>query len=132
MTIDITREPPVDIFRNRSKYSLLAIASLALSICGMLLAAYAIFSDMPHSKKLETVAFTLFVGPGLVFSYFGQKLQSYKKLTPEQEKELAIMVRRHSEVNAYCDLVLKAGRQMTHAEYEACQGWADEANRKIV
>ena len=130
MKIDITREPPADIFQKKGKYSLIAIACLILSGCGMLLAAYAIFSDTPHSEKLETAAFTLFVGPILVFSYFGEKLQAYKRLTPDQEKELADLGRKHPEIKAYCALVAEAGRQPILAEYEACQARAEDASRK--
>ncbi len=130
MKIDITREPPADIFRNRGKYRLIAIVLLALSGCGMLLAAYAIFSDTPHSEKLETAAFTLFVGPILVFSYFGEKLQAYKRLTPDQEKELADLGREHPEIRAYCVLAAEARRQPILAEYEACQAWAEDASQK--
>ncbi len=130
MLIDITREPPADIFRNRDKHRLLAITFLALSCCGLFLAAYAIFSDAPHSKNLEMVAFSLFVGPALGFSYFGEKLQSYKRLTPEQKKELADMDRKHPKIKTYCALVAKAGRRPTMAEYEACQAWAQDADLK--
>ena len=130
MKIDITREPPTDIFRNMGKYRLIAIVLLTLSGCGMLLAAYAIFSDTPYSAKLETAAFTLFVGPILVFSYFGEKLQAYKRLTPEQEKELADLGRQHPEIRAYCTLVAAAGRQPILAEYEACQTRAEDVSEK--
>jgi hypothetical protein len=130
MKINIIREPPVDIFRNRGKYSLIAISFLTLSVCGMLLAAYAIFSDTQHSEKLETVAFALFVGPVLAFSYFGEKLQAYKRLTQEQVKELADLGRKHPKIKTYCALVAEAGRQPILAEYEACQAWGEDASRK--
>ena len=128
MFIDITLKPPVDIFRNRGKHRLLAITFLTLSCCGLLVGAYAIFSDGQHSKNLETVAFSLFVGAALVFSYFGEKLQTYKKLTPEQKKELADMKQKHPKIKAYCALVAKADRRLTHAEYEACLAWEKDAN----
>jgi hypothetical protein len=127
MTIDITREPPTDIFRNRSRYRLFTFVSLGLSVCGLLLAAYAILSTASHSELLETVAFSLFVGPALAFGYFGEKLRAYKRLTPMEEKELADMNLKHAEIKVYCDLVAKAGRQPTSAEFESCQAWAKDA-----
>lgn len=127
MKIDITREPPADIFRHRSKYRLINSVALTLSGCGLLLAAYTIVSDTPHSDNLEMTAFTLFVGPILVFSYFGEKLQAYKRLSPGQEKELTEMGRQHPEIKTYCAQVAMAGRQPTLAEFEACLAWAEDA-----
>ena len=69
MNIDITSGPPADIFRDRRKYLWAAGALLALAGCGLLLAAYAIYSDAPSSERLEDAALALFVGPGLVFVY---------------------------------------------------------------
>lgn len=130
MKIDITKEPPVDIFRHRGKFKLIACSCLLLSACGILLAAYAVFSDTPHSEKLESVAFSLFIGPALVFSYFGEKLQGYKRLTTEQEEELADFTRRYPEIKSYRELVARAGRPPILAEFEACQAWAEDIRRK--
>ena len=86
MTIDITQAPPTDIFRDRGKHLWISIALLSLAACGMLLILYVIFADAPQSDTLETTALSLFVGPALIFVYFGEKLKAYKKLGPEQKK----------------------------------------------
>lgn len=130
VNIDITREPPADIYRDRGKYLWIAGALLALAGCGLLLAAYAIFSDTPSSERLEDAALALFAGPGLVFVYFAAKLQAYKRLSPEQKRELADLGRKHPEIATYCALVTRAGRQVTFAEYEACKEWDEEPRRK--
>ena len=122
MKIDITREPPADIFRNRGKYLWTFIALLALGVCGVLLGAYAILSDTGYYENLETTSLALFVVVALLITYIGEKLQAYKSLTPDQKKELADLGRKHPEIEAYCALVTKAGRQPIRAEYEACQG----------
>jgi hypothetical protein len=129
MDIDITREPPVDIYRDRGKYLRIALALLALSGSGMLLAAYAIFSDTPFSERLETLALSLFVAPALVFVYYGGKLQAYKRLNENEKKELLALGRKHSEIAAYCDLVAKAGREVVFAEYEACKDRDEDPSR---
>lgn len=129
MKIDISREPPVEIYRERPKYLWIAGALLALAGCGLLLGAYAIFSDTPFSSRLEDAALALFAGPGLVFVYFAAKLQAYKGLSPEQENELAELGRKHPEIATYCALVVKAGRKAVFAEYEACKELDDDASR---
>ncbi len=130
MKIDLTREPPADIFRNRGKYILISLLLLALALCGLLLMAYGILSDTPNSEILETVALSLFVGPALIFVYIGGKLQDYKKLNPEQEKELAELRRRHPEIALYCELVAQADRRPIHAEYEACKELDEDKGSK--
>jgi len=121
MKIDLKAAPPADIFRDRGKYILISGLLLALSFCGLALMAYGILSDLPSSETLETVALALFVGPALIFVYFGSKLQAYKKLNPEQEKELAELRRRHPEIARYCERLAQEGRRPIHAEYEACR-----------
>ena len=66
----------------------------------------------------------------MLVSYFGEKLQAYKSLTPDQMKELTEMVQKHPEIEVYCTLVTKAGRQPIRVEYEACQNRAEDADRK--
>jgi hypothetical protein len=125
MKIDISGKPPADIFRNRGKHTLLFIAFLILAGCGMLLAMYAILSDTRYYEILEWVSLVLFVGASLVIFYFGEKLQNYKRLTPDNEKELADLGRKHPEIKVYCALVEKAGRKPIKGEYEACKTWAE-------
>ncbi|OGQ99621.1 MAG: hypothetical protein A2521_16800 [Deltaproteobacteria bacterium RIFOXYD12_FULL_57_12] len=130
MKIDITREPQPDLFRHHGKYIRIFIALLTLAGCAVLLGVYAIVSDTPQSMGLETVVLALFVGPALAIYYIGEKLQAYKKLTPDQEKELADLARKHPEIKIYCELVAKAGRQPIQAECEACQTWSEETGRQ--
>lgn len=129
MKIDLTREPPADIYRERPKYLWIAGMLLALAGCGLLLGAYAIFSATPFSERLEDAALALFAGPGLVFVYFAGKLQAYKRLSPEQEKELAELGRKYPEIATYCALVAKAGRKVLFAEYEACKDRDEDPSR---
>lgn len=128
MKIDITREPPADIFRNRGKNLWAFIVLLTLGSCGVLLGVYAILSDTRFYENLETVSLALFVGAALLITYIGEKLQAYKSLTPDQKKELADLGWKHPEIELYCALVTKAGRQPIRAEYEACQTWAEKAD----
>jgi hypothetical protein len=131
MKIDITREPPADIFRDRVKYIALFCIFLTLAAIGMSLGGYAILSDTRYYDLLETVSLVLFVGASPVIFYFGEKLQKYKRLTLEEENELADLVLAHAEIKVYCGLVAKAGRQPIKAEYEACLTWAEEASGRI-
>ena len=96
----------------------------------MLLGVYAIFSDTIYYENLETASLATFVGAAVLISYIGEKLQAYKRLTLNQKKELADMVRKHPKIEVYCALVMKACRQPIRAEYEACQNWAEDENEK--
>lgn len=129
LKIDIAGGPPVDIFQERGRYIWLSVASLTLALCGVLLAGYVIFFSAAPSEILETVALVIFVGPGLLFVYFAEKLQGYKRLTPQQAWQLAEWGREHAEIAGYCALVAKAGRLPILAEYEACEARADALSR---
>lgn len=130
MNIDITTKPPIDIFQHRGKYLWISIVLLSLVVCGLLLMGYGVISDTPHSEKLETAALILFVGPGLIFVYFGGKLRDYKRLGPVQKKELADFCRKYPEISTYCALVGKEGRAPIWAEYEACRDWVEDLSNK--
>ncbi|MGV1098597.1 hypothetical protein ACUUL3_04210 [Thiovibrio sp. JS02] len=123
MKIDITREPPADIYRDLGKYFRISIALLSLVAFGLLLMVYGMVRGGPRTELLETVSLILFVGPGLLFFYFGGKLKAYKGLVPEQQRELAALGRKHPQVAVYCSLVAKQGRAPIFAEYEACKKW---------
>ena len=132
MQIDITREPPVDIFQDRGKYIRISAAMLGLVLCSLLVGVYAFVADTRYSERLETVALVLFVGPGLLFAYFVEKLQAYKRLTPQQARELAELSRTHGEIGTYCTLVAKTGRLPILAEFEACQSRTEELGQKTT
>lgn len=127
MKIDIRNRPPEDIFRDRSRHTRFFLAFLALAACGLLIGVYAVVANTKHYALLETVALGLFAGAALFLTYFGEKLQAYKQLTPPQHKELADLGQKHAEIKVYCDLVAQANRQPIRAEYEACQEWAEDA-----
>ncbi len=130
MKIDITREPPTDIFRDRRKYILISIALLSLVVCGVLMMVYGIVSEMPQNDTLERAAQTLLFAPAVIFVYFGGKLRAYIKLNPVQKKELTDLRQKHAEISAYCGLVAKEGREPILAEYDACQDWAEDVSHK--
>lgn len=130
MKIDIHHEPSANIFKERGRYIWLSAALLSLVVCGMLLMAYGILSEAQFNETMETVALSLFVGPGLIFVYFGGKLSDYKKLTPDQKEELADLGRKHPEISTYFALVAKQGREPIMAEYEAGKDWVENLNSK--
>jgi hypothetical protein len=99
-------------------------------VCGLLLIAYALFSDTTSNENLETAGLALFIGPALIFVYFCEKLQDYKKLNPAQKKELAALGQKHAEISTYCALVAKENREAIFAEYEACTEWAEDMGHK--
>jgi hypothetical protein len=123
MKIDITREPPADIFQHRRRYLLGFIVFLILVSCSLFLMVYEIVSDMPQNKKLEDATLGFFVVSGVFFSFFGAKMNHYKRLGPKQKKELDDLGRKHPEIATYCALVEKQGREPIWAEYEACEDW---------
>jgi hypothetical protein len=125
MKIDITREPPADIFRHRGKYLGICLALLFLVGCGALLMGYGIFTDAAASEIRDNAGLALFIGAALVFAYFSEKLKAYKKLGPDQKKELAELAGKHAVIAAYCALVAKEGREPIYGEYEACRDWAE-------
>ncbi|MFH1215445.1 MAG: hypothetical protein V1706_02985 [Pseudomonadota bacterium] len=130
MKIDITQKPPTDIFRDRGKHLRISITLLSMAACGMLLILYVVFSDTPQSDTMETAGLALFVVPALIFVYFGEKLKAYKKLGPEQKKELAALGRKHPVISTYLARVEKEGRNPIFAEYEACKDWVEDLIHK--
>lgn len=119
MYIDITQDPPADILRTKRKYQRLIPILLALISCAILLALYLVFFGSPHEELLENIALALFVGPGLIFFYYAEKLHDYKTLSPKQEKKVAEFSLQAPDVAAYCDKVSMMGRKLIKAEYDA-------------
>lgn len=130
MKIDICSSPPADIFRNRGRHLRLFIFFLLLACCGLLLGAYAVVAETHHYEAFETAALALFAGSALFLTYFGEKLQAYKRLTPPQYAELAGLAQNHAAIGLYCELVAKAGREPIRAEFEACRDWAEEKEQR--
>ena len=129
MKIDILLGPPADIFRNRRPLSIIFAVLLAISLCGLLMGVYAIFTDTKYYDQLEKLALVFFVAPSPFAAYVGEKLQRYKKLTPPQQAELLAWIIKYPEIKTYCDKVVQANRQCVRVEYEACQDWVEAVSR---
>lgn len=129
MKIDILQGPPADILRNRRPLSITFATLLAISLCGLLMGVYAIFTDTKYYDQLEKLALVFFVAPSPFAAYVGEKLQRYKKLTPPEQENLFAWIIKYPEIKAYCDKVVQANRQPVRAEYEACQEWIEAAGR---
>lgn len=126
MKIDLLHGPPDDIFKDRRKYTLIFIALLIVSSCGLCFGAYALFGHTVYYEQFETLAFIFFVAPSPFAFYFGQKLQGYKKLSPPQYEELGNWIKRYPEIRNYCELIGKTGREPIQAEYNTCQDWVEK------
>lgn len=132
MKIDITREPPADIFRDQGKYLWIFIALLSLAACGVLLMVYGFVSDAPQNDTLEKVSLALLVAPAVVCGFFGGRLRAYIGLNPGQKKILSELIRKHPEISTYCGLVEKQGRHPILAEYHACRDWGEDADHRRI
>lgn len=130
MKINILHQPSDDLCKNRRNVTQIFIAFLAVACCGVVIGVYAIIADTFYYSQLEKWALILFVSPTPFITYFGEKLQSYKKLTPPQQKELASWSMHYQEIRVCCDLAATSGRQPIRAEYEVCQAWAEAASRQ--
>jgi len=130
MDIDIRCDPPSDVLQGRKKYVRIVVCLLALVASAVLIAVYGVLSDTAHGDKLEKVALVLFIVPGFVFVYYAEKLQAYKRLTPQQEKEMAGLCNNYPDIATYCDRVSKMGRKPVLGEYEACKEHADVVARE--
>jgi len=119
MYINITQDPPADVLEIKRKYLRIIPYLLALVFCGILLAVFQIVFGSTHGDLVENLALVLFVGPGLVFFYFAEKLHDHKALSPKQEKEIEEFCRKDHDIAAYCAKVSLLGRKLIAAEYEA-------------
>jgi hypothetical protein len=119
MYINITQDPPADVLEIKRKYLRIIPYLLALVFCGILLAVFQIFVGSPHGELVENTALVLFVGPGLAFFYFAEKLHDHKALSPKQEKEIEELCRQDRLIAAYCAKVSALGRKPIKAEYDA-------------
>ena len=119
MYINITQDPPADVLEIKRKYLRIIPYLLALVFCGILLAVFQIFVGSSHGDLVENTALVLFVGPGLAFFYFAEKLHDHKPLSPKQEKEIEELCRQDHLIAAYCAKVSVLGRKLIKAEYDA-------------
>jgi predicted membrane channel-forming protein YqfA (hemolysin III family) len=121
MDINITQDPPADVFQTKSKYRRIIPYLLAMIFCAILLAGYQIVFGSIHGTVIENIALVFFVGPALVFFYCVEKLHDYKTLSSEQEKEMEKFCKQDQDIAAYCAKVSMMGRKLVKAEYDACK-----------
>ncbi len=126
MYINITQDPPADVLETRKKYLRIIPYLLALVFCGILLAVFQIVFGSAHGDLVENIALVLFVGPGLGFFYFAEKLHDHKTLAPKQEKEIAEFCRQDHDIAAYCAKVVTMDRKLIKAEYDAFKARVEE------
>lgn len=119
MYININQDPPADVLEIKKKYLRLIPYLLALVFCGILLALAQIFFGLAQGELVENTALVLFVGPGLAFFYFAEKLHDHKQLSAKQEKEIEEFCRQAPDISAYCAKVKVLGRRLIKAEYDA-------------
>ena len=119
MYINITQDPPADVVETKKKYLRLIPILLALICCGILLALFLFFFGSTHEELIENTALALFVGPGLVFFYFAEKLHDHKTLSAKQEKKVEEFCRQDHLIAAYCAKVSMLDRKPIMAEYDA-------------
>jgi hypothetical protein len=127
MKIDISQPPPRKIFKHRGKYLWISLFILSLALCGVFLIFYGLYSDVPYSQTLETVALNLLVFPAVLFTFFGPKLRAYKRLDPREKEQLIVLSLKHPEIKHYLKQVSEQSREPVHGEYEACRDWAENA-----
>jgi len=121
MYINIIHDPPTDVLEIKKKYLRIIPYLLALVLCGILLALAQIFFGLAQGDLVENIALVLFVGPGLVFFYFAEKLHDHKQLTAKQEKEIEDFRQKDPLIAVYCAKVALLGRRLIKAEYDACK-----------
>ncbi len=119
MYINITQDPPADVVETKKRYLRIIPYLLALIFCGILLAVFQIVFGSPHGDLVENTALVLFVGPGLAFFYFAEKLHDHKTLSPKQEKEIEEFCRQDHLIAAYCAKVATIDRKLIKTEYDA-------------
>ncbi len=119
MYINITQDPPTDVLEIKKKYLRIIPYLLALIFSAILLALFLVFFDSAHADLIENIALAVFVGPGLAFFYFAEKLHDHKTLSPKQEKEIEEFCRQDHLIAAYCTKVAGLNRKLIKAEYDA-------------
>lgn len=120
MKIKIPGHPDPDIFRDRKKYALWFVFFLVGACVGVGVAVFALYFDTHHYKNLDNWAIGTLVGSSLGITWFGNRLQAYKKLYRPHREKLVELRLNHSEIEMYCAEVEAMGRELIKAEYEAC------------
>ncbi|MDG4475154.1 hypothetical protein [Thiovibrio frasassiensis] len=129
MRINISQAPPTDVVEGKKIYLRIIPILLALILGAILLALFLFAFGSSQETLLENIALALFVGPGLAFFFFAEKLHGYKALSAKQEKEMEEFRRQDPEIAAYCAKVSLLDRTLIKAEYDACKARAEKVKR---
>lgn len=126
MKIDILGQPDPDIFRDRKKYTLWFAFFLVTTCVGVGVGVFAVYFDTHHYKYLGDWALGILVGSSLGITWFGNRLQAFKRLFPPQLENLAKLRAKHPAIKRYCAEVEATGRRFTRGEYEACVDYSEK------
>ena len=126
MRIDIEQKPPTNIPRLRWNYTRGSLFFLFLVICAIIIGVIGIFFATGYDDILHNTAFILFVVSGFAFVYFTEKLLGFRKLTPNQEKELVNLAQQHETVSEYWRQVAEQGRYIVMDEFEAIKAYVQK------
>lgn len=119
MKIKISLGPDPDICRDRKKYALWFAFFLAGACVGVGIAVFAVYFDTHHYQNLDNWAIGILVGSSLAITWFGNRLQAYKKLYRPHREKLVELRANHPAIEIYCAQVEAMGRGLIKAEYEA-------------
>lgn len=126
MKIKIPGSPDPDIFRDRKKYALWFAFFLVGACVSVGVAVFAVYFDTHHYKNLDNWAIGTLVGSSLGITWFGNRLQAYKRLYPPHREKLVELRANHPEIDKYCAEVEAMGRRLIRAEYEALNEYSEK------
>lgn len=119
MKIKISEQPDPDILHNRRKYALWFAFFLAWACVSLGVAVFAVSFNTQHYQNLDNWIIGTLVGSSLGITWFGNRLQAYKKLYRPHLEKLVELRSNHPEIEIYCAVVEAVGRGLIQAEYEA-------------
>ncbi len=126
MKIKIPGQPDPDIYRDRKKYALWFAFFLVGAFVSVGVAVFSVYFDTHHYKNLDNWAIGTLVGSSLGITWFGNRLQAYKRLYPPHRKKLVELRSNHPEIEIYCTEVEAIGRELIRAEYDACIEYSEK------
>lgn len=125
MKIDILKAPDADIMRDRNKYALIFIFFLIVACFGIGIGVYEVYFSTIQYKNLDNASLAILVVASLFITYFGEKLQAYKRLYAPHRKMIAKLRQQHPVINNYCSQVEMLKRDMIRAEFLACTSYVE-------
>jgi hypothetical protein len=126
MKIKIPGPPDPDIFRDRKKYALWFAFFLVGACVSVGVAVFTVYFDTHHYKNLDNWAIGTLVGSSLGITWFGNRLQAYKRLYRPHREKLVELRANHPEIDKYCAEVEAMGRRLIQAEYEAFNEYSEK------